>query len=285
MKKFGLMLSGGGARSLAEIGVLKTLERHNLIPDVITGTSMGGMIGGFYVAGLKLSQMEKFAMTVIVSKILDAKSPLIYFLQNKLKKAGPAKYRGMGASLSVLTRQRALDSGRKIEYFLNKVTEGKDFSELRIPFACVAADLLSGKKIVLNEGKLSSAIRATISLPLIFEPFEYNRMLLVDGGVTNNAPIDVAREMGAEVVVAIDVNEDIKKRDEESFKTSFDVSWRATGITQSYIYRMELKSGDLIIKTGLGLDTMDFSKAKECIMKGEEDMEKEIKKLKGLLEG
>ena len=285
MKKFGLMLSGGGARSLAEIGVLKTLERHNLIPDVITGTSMGRMIGGFYVAGLKLSQMEKFAMTVIVSKILDAKSPLIYFLQNKLKKAGPAKYRGMGASLSVLTRQRALDSGRKIEYFLNKVTEGKDFSELRIPFACVATDLLSGKKIVLNEGKLSSAIRATISLPLIFEPFEYNRMLLVDGGVTNNAPIDVAREMGAEVVVAIDVNEDIKKRDEESFKTSFDVSWRATGITQSYIYRMELKSGDLIIKTGLGLDTMDFSKAKECIMKGEEDMEKEIKKLKGLLEG
>jgi len=91
--------------------------------------------------------------------------------------------------------------------------------------------------------------------------------------------------MGAEVVLAIDVYGDIKERDEESFKTSLGVSWCATGITQNYVYKMELKNGDLIVKTGLDLDAMDFSKNKERIKKGEEDIEKEIKKLKELLEG
>ncbi len=204
MKKFGLMLSGGGARSLAEIGVLKTLEKHGLIPDVITGTSMGGMIGGFYAAGFTLPQMEKFATEIVVTKMLDAKSPLLYLEESKTGKARQAGYGGIGSSLSILGSKKALDSGRKIEYFLTKTLAEKTFSELNVPFACIAADLLSGKKIVLNEGRLSSALRATISLPLIFEPFEYNGMLLIDGGFTSNAPVDVAREMGAEVVVAID---------------------------------------------------------------------------------
>lgn len=285
MKKFGLVLSGGDARSLAEIGVLKTLERHNLIPDVITGTSMGGMIGGFYAAGLKLSQMEKFAMAVVVSKMLDAKSPLTYLEENKLKKARQAKYGKIGALLSVLTRQRALDSGRKIEYFFNKTLAEKTFSELDIPFACVAADLVSGKEVVLNSGKLYKAIRATISLPFVFEPFEYNGMLLVDGGIVSNAPVDIARKMGADIVLGVDVNGDIKRREKETFRTPFDTAWRIFGITQNHIYEKELKSCDIVIRTGLDLETLDFSRNEECIKKGEEDMEKEIKKLKGLLEG
>ncbi len=223
-------------------------------------------------------------MEIIASKMLDAKSPLIYFEENKLEKAEPAKYGGIGASLSVLTRQRELDSGRKIEYFLNKTLAKKTFSELDIPFACIAADLLSGKKIVLNEGKLSSAIRATISLLLIFEPFEYNGMLLVDGGIVSNAPVDIAQKIVADIVLAVDVIGDIRRRKKETFRTPFDTARRVVKIAQNHIYEKELKSGDLIIKTGLDLDTTDFSKDKECIMRGEEDMEKEIKKLKGLLE-
>ncbi|MEA3312773.1 MAG: patatin-like phospholipase family protein [Caldisericota bacterium] len=104
------MLSGGGARSLTEVVVLKTLEKHNLIPDVITGTSMGGIVGGFHAAGFKLSQMEKFAMAMVISKMLDTKSPLIYFEENELEKAEPAKYGRIRVSRSVLTRQMALDN-------------------------------------------------------------------------------------------------------------------------------------------------------------------------------
>lgn len=109
-------------------------------------------------------------------------------------------------------------------------------------------------------------------------------MLLVDGGVMSNAPVGIAREMSADIILAVDGSGDIKRRKKETFKTPFNTAWRVFRIAQNHIYEKELKSGDLIVKTGLGLDTLDFSKNKECIMKGEEDMEKEIKKLKELSE-
>lgn len=285
MKKFGLVLAGGGARGLAEIGVLKVLEKYNLIPNIITGTSMGGIVGGLYAAGITPSQMEDFSKELVFGKMLDAKYPLYLFEERKSKKAKLAKYFSIGASLVALGKKNALDSGRKIEYFLNKVTRGKDFSELRIPFACVAADLVSGKEVVLNSGKLYRAIRATISLPFVFEPFEYNGMLLVDGGIVSNAPVDIARKIGADIVLAVDVIGDIRRRKKETFRTPFDTARRVVRIAQNHIYEKELKSCDIVIRTGLDLETLDFSRNEECIMKGEEDMEKEIKKLKGLLEG
>jgi len=284
MKGFGLVLAGGGARGLAEIGVLKVLEKHNLIPDIITGTSMGGIVGGLYAAGITPLQMEDFSRKFVFGKMLDVKYPLYLVEESKSRRAKLMKYFSIGASLVGLGKKNALDSGRKIEYFLNKATAGKDFSELRIPFACVAADLVSGKEVVLNSGKLYKAIRATISLPFVFEPLEYNKMLLVDGGVVNNAPVDIARKMGADIVLVVDVNGGIKKREKETFRTPFDTVWRIFEITQNHIYEEELKSGDIVIRTGLDLETLDFSRNEECIRKGEEDTEKEIRKIKELLE-
>ncbi len=285
MKKFGLVLAGGGARGLAEIGVLKVLEKYNLFPDVITGTSMGGMIGGFYAAGITPLEMEEYAKNVVFGKLLDTKYSLYLIEQRKSNRAKLAKYFSIGASLSSLAKNKALDSGRKVEYFIHQILGEKTFSDLRIPFACIGADLVSGKRIVFNSGKLYKAIRATISIPLVFEPVEYNGMLIVDGGIVSNAPVDIARKMGAEAVLVIDVNGDIEKKKKESFKTPIDIAWRVYEITQNHLYKKELEEGDMVIRTGIDLDTLDFSKNEECIGKGEEDTEREIERIKKLLEG
>ncbi len=283
MKKFGLVLAGGGARGLAEIGVLKVLERHNLFPDVIAGTSMGGMIGGFYAAGLTPTEMEEYAKNIVFGRMLDTRYSLYLIEQEKSRRAKLAKYFSIGASLSSLAKRKALDSGRKVEYFIHRIAGEKTFSDLHIPFACIAADLVSGKEVVLNRGKLYKAIRATISIPLVFEPVEYNGMLLVDGGIVSNAPVDVAREMGADTVLIIDVDGGMGKKEKDSFKTPIDIAWRVYGITQNCLYRKELKEGDMVIKTGIDLDTLDFSRNEECIRKGEEDTEREIEEIKKLL--
>jgi len=180
-KKIGLVLGGGGARGLAHIGVLKVLEREKVPVSVIAGTSMGGLIGATYAAGIPPEEIEKEAHRVRKRKN-----------QVKLLDLG---FKGSGFIKGV----------RVYQYIAGMLGDNLTFDDLKIPLAMVAVDLNTGREVVLKKGKVADAIRATISVPGVFSPFKLEQNRLVDGGISNNVPIDVARNLGAEVVIAVDV--------------------------------------------------------------------------------
>ena len=187
--RLGLALSGGGARGLAHIGVLKALERANIQIDYLAGTSMGGLIAAVYAAGLPPAEIESIALEYRKTRKL-------------LKLADPT-----------IPRQ-GLFHGKQIHVFFEEHLQDHKFSDLRIPLTLVAVDLNSRKEVHLNEGSVADAVRATVSIPGVFTPIERDGQRLVDGGLLNNLPVDIVREMGADIVLAVDIN---ATNDEASF--------------------------------------------------------------------
>lgn len=178
--RVGLALSGGGARGLAHIGVLKVLEEAGVPIDCLAGTSMGGVIAAAYACGLTPEFMEQEALQMAS-------------LRRLLTLADPTLPR------------RGLFEGQKVRQYLTQHLGECTFDDLRVPLAVVAVDLNSGQEVHLRHGKVVDAVRATIALPGIFTPVECDGQLLVDGGVLNNLPADVVRGMGADIVIAVDV--------------------------------------------------------------------------------
>ncbi len=175
--RLGLALGSGSARGLAHIGVLKVLDREGLPIDMIAGTSIGAFIGGAYAVGVTPAEMEQIALSASVRQLFSL--------------------------VDIARPTTALVNGRKVEAFIREIVDDKTFADTKIPFACVAVDLTSEQEVVLREGDLATAIRASISTPVVFAPVARDQQVLVDGGVLNPAPVDVARDMGAETVVAV----------------------------------------------------------------------------------
>jgi len=178
--QIGLALSGGGARGLAHIGVLKVLEREGIPVDFLAGTSMGGVIAAIYASGLDAAYIEKEALRM-------------------------ARLRNLISLLDRTLPRRGLVEGQKVQEYLTTHLRDKTFEEMKIPLALVAVDLISGQEVILDSGSVVEAVRATISLPGVFAPLRLGDYLLVDGGALNNLPADVVRHMGADVVIAVDV--------------------------------------------------------------------------------
>ena len=178
----GLALSGGGARGLAHIGVLRVLERENIPVDFLAGTSMGGIIAAGYAAGLAPDALEQEALSVTRTRRL-------------LRLMDPTFAKG------------GLMQGQRLLAYFEQLFSEQKFADLRLPLALVAVDLNTSQEIVLRDGLVALAVRATMAVPGFFMPVETNNMHLVDGGVLNNMPVDVAREMGAEVVIAVDIGQ------------------------------------------------------------------------------
>jgi len=176
----GLVLSGGGARGLAHIGVLRVLEREGIPIDYLAGTSMGGLIAASYAAGMSSFDMEQEA------RIMTQKRKLFQMADPGLPQGG-------------------LLHGQRVCTFFKHLFGEKTFSELQLPLAVTAVDLITHQEVILQTGSVALAIRATTSLPGVFMPVEMNGMRLTDGGILNNLPVDVARKMGAERVIAIDI--------------------------------------------------------------------------------
>ena len=176
----GLVLSGGGARGLAHIGVLRVLEREGIPVDCLAGTSMGGLIAAGYAAGMTPDALEQEALAVTRTRRL-------------LRLIDPALPKG------------GLMRGQRLLAYFDQLFGQKEFTDLRLPLALVAVDLNTRQEIVLRDGSVALALRATTAVPGVFMPLETNGWRLVDGGVLNNLPIDVARGMGAEVVIAVDI--------------------------------------------------------------------------------
>ena len=178
-KKIGYALGGGAARGLSHIGVLKALEEHNIFPDIVTGTSIGALIGALYAGGIKIGDIEQFALR------LDFKR-LVLLADMTLPLSG-------------------LIGGKRVISLLKSILGDLTFSHLKYDFACVATDIKTGEQVIIRDGSLIEAIRASISLPGIFTPVCIKGRYLVDGGLINEVPVSVCREMGAEYVIGVNV--------------------------------------------------------------------------------
>ncbi len=178
-KKIGLVLGSGAAKGLAHIGVLKVLDELGIKPDIITGTSIGALIGALYASGLKAKEIE------IIAKAINKK---------QAKQLFKVSLNGAGFS-----------EGKNINKMLNSILLKKNIGEFDIPFACVACNIIDGREIVFEKGDAIQAIRASISVPVLLTPQKFNNNVLVDGGLVNPVPVDIARRMGADYIIAVNV--------------------------------------------------------------------------------
>jgi len=206
--KVGLVLSGGGAKGFAHIGVLKQLEEMHIPIDCIAGTSMGAIMGGLYASGMSPREMEQIFTGLDWWDILKDQT------QRKdlafRRKKDDQRYLGnieLGFKHGRFRLPRAMAAGQKLNNLLVTLTRDarRNFDDLNIPFRAVATDLSSGDRIVMGDGSLARAMRASMAIPGVFSPVEIDGMTLVDGGIADNIPVDLAREMGADIIIAVDL--------------------------------------------------------------------------------
>jgi NTE family protein len=177
--KIGYALGGGGARGLSHIGVLKVLEEHNIFPDVIVGTSIGAVIGALYAGGYKASDIERLALGLNWKKMMrlaDITLPTGGFIQ-----------------------------GKRVTALLQSILGDLTFSQLKCTYACATTDVITGEEVILQDGSLIEAVRASISLPGIFRPVPVKGRYLVDGGLLNEVPVSICRRLGADYVIGVNV--------------------------------------------------------------------------------
>jgi len=259
--KVGLALSGGGSRGAAHIGVLRELERWHVPVDYIAGTSVGSIIGGLYASGMSIDEIER----VVVDSNLDE----IFKDKQARKDMAPRRKfdhrifqldKEMGVKQGKIHLPTGFRQGQKLDLFLNKlllsVTQTHDFDALPIPFRAVATDIETGSAVVLGRGNIATAIRASMSIPAIFGDVKMNGYTLVDGGISNNMPVDVVRAMGADVVIAVDIGSNLLSKDR--LGSALGISLQLTNLlvrrtTQEQIQK--LTEQDILITPDLG----DFS--------------------------
>ncbi|HEX4883117.1 MAG TPA: patatin-like phospholipase family protein, partial [Casimicrobiaceae bacterium] len=213
-----LVLSGGGARGAAHIGVLKVLEAYRVPIDCITGTSMGALVGAGYASGMTIAEMEKLTEQLTIDVLFRETPPRQEWTPRRKQEDATNLFRpqiGIGDDGSVRLAKGVV-SGVRLEVVLREISRIKgdvEFDRLPIPFRAVATDLVTGKAKIFERGELASAMRASMSVPGVIAPAEFDGMMLVDGGLVNNLPVDVARSMGADVVIAVNLGTPLASRE------------------------------------------------------------------------
>jgi NTE family protein len=276
--KIGLVLGGGGARGAAHIGVLRVLERERIPVDYVAGTSMGAIVGGLYASGLSADEIERVLNDIDWTEAFDDKSPRVD--RPFVRKRDDDNYLvkrdlGLGDDLQVKF-PAGLIGGQKIDLILKAntlhVSRIDDFDRLPTPFRAIATDILTGQAVVLSHGDLARSIRASMSVPALFAPVEIDGKLLVDGGVANNVPVDVVRQMGADIVIAVDVGSPALTREQLNsvFGITNQLTWILTA-RNTEIQIASLKKTDTFIQPKLGeFSSASFDKAGTVIPLGEE---------------
>ena len=274
--RIGLVLSGGAARGLAHIGVLKALEEQGIKIDAIAGTSMGAVIGGLYASGYKIDELEKLALGINWQQALSDAPPRkdVPFRRKQDDRDFLVKQKlsfrddgSLGLPLGVIQGQNL---ALLLESLLAHASDIRDFDKLPIPFRAVATDIVSGEKRVFRKGHLPQVIRASMSIPAVFAPVEVNGQLLVDGGMVDNIPLDVAREMGVDIAIVVDIGTPLRNR--KQLATVIDVlNQSITLMTQrnSQEQLATLHPNDILIQPPLaGFGVTDFGRAQEMIDAG-----------------
>lgn len=285
--KIGVVLSGGGAKGLAHIGVLKVLEEAGIEIDYIGGTSMGAIVGGLYASGYSATELDSIFGELDADALLRDYTPRgsKNFFEKKNDEMYALTLPFKGFKIGFPT---ALSKGLYNYTTVNRLTEHvrhvRDFNKLPIPFVCIATDIETGREVVLNKGILPDAILASGAFPSLYSPVEIEGRLLIDGGVTNNYPIEEVKKMGADIIIGVDVQDPLKNRDEINGATGILVQIN----NYQMIQKMEgkRKATDIYIKPDIeGYTVIAFEEGRAIIDKGEEAARKILDTLKALGSG
>jgi NTE family protein len=273
--RIGLVLSGGGARGLAHVGVIQVLEEMKIPVYCIAGTSMGAIVGGMYASGMSPAELGKFITSMQWNEAFKDKPDASEMtFRRKSDAADFLIDLDLGFKDGKFTMPRGVLQGQNLNLILKSLlihTEDiDDFNRLNIPFRAVATDIETGDAVILEKGELVKALRASMSIPALFAPVEMDGRLLVDGGIANNLPIDIARRMGADVVIVVDISTELSSRDQ--LATSVAITSQLTSImvqrnTQAQIRTM--REGDILIRPEMGaIGSSDFFKAVDAVAAG-----------------
>ena len=253
--KIGLALGSGGARGLAHIGVIKVLEKNNIPIDFIAGSSIGAMVGGFYAAGLDISKIEEIALETNWRRLFSLVDPHL---------------------------KQGLIGGEKVKVFIDDHIKGKRIEDCEIPFIAVATDLKTGDVAILNRGPLAEAIRASVSIPLVFRPAEIDGKMLADGGLSAPVPVEIVRQMGADIVIAVNLD---KHYFDEKWKLGwYDIANDSLDILRHHLALSNVAGADIVIDIDVGKNYWyQFVNGQDKISTGEEAMSRALPKLKEMI--
>jgi NTE family protein len=263
-KKVGLALSGGGWRGLAHVGVLKTLEKYDIPIDYVAGASAGALIGGLYCYYGNAQELEDFILEF--------------------------GYKDLFKIVSDPKLKNGLIKGEKMIKYLDKMTDKAVVENLKTPFNAVASNILTAKPYYFKEGKLSEAIKASASIPFLFQPTKKEGMVLIDGGATENIPVNCVKEMGANVVIAVSVNTNYFPLKKEELKSSTKIAHASTRTMIDRFSSMLASEADILIEPKLPrkrseigmaylLEFLEFVKGKDIIKIGERETEDNIEEI------
>ena len=255
-KKVGLALGSGGAKGLAHIGVIKVLERRGIPIDVVVGSSIGAMVGGFYASGLTSKEIEEIALNTDWRRIVSVLSD-------------PALKNG-------------LIGGNKTRAFIERYVNGKSIEECRIPFEAIATDLFTGEMVVLRKGSLASAIRASISIPLAYVPAKVEGRILVDGGLANPVPVDEARCTGVDLVIAVNLEQ--HHCPDRWSPGWYGIADNSLSIMRHHLSNLNASRADIVINVDLAKTPwFQFTDGRRKILAGEKATEAILPQLDKLL--
>lgn len=241
--RIGLALGGGAARGFAHIGVIKALEAQGIVPDIVVGTSAGSVVGALYAAGNNGFKLNRMALEMDEAAISDWAVPLF------AKSSGVLK-------------------GEAIQRYVNRAVRNAPIEKFPISFGAVATDLQSGKPILFQRGNAGMAVRASSSVPGVFQPVKIGEKSYVDGGLVAPVPVRYAREMGADFVIAVNISAD---PDAQPSTSSLDVVLQTFAIMGQTINRLEMKDADIVITPSLNaMKGSDFSGRNLAILAGEQ---------------
>jgi NTE family protein len=268
--KVGLVLSGGGAKGLAHIGVLKVIEEAGVRIDYIGGTSMGAIVGALYASGYSAHQLDSIFKAIDFSMLIQDEIPrrakTFYERDDSEKYALTLPFDKFEVSFP-----KGISKGQNLYNLLSKLTshvgEIDDFNELPIPFFCIATNIESGKEVTLNSGYLAKAITASGAIPTLFSPVQINDSIYVDGGVSNNYPVDKVRKLGADYIIGVDVQDTLKTK--EKLNTAFDVFVQISNFNTVEGMIEKRKNTDLYIHPNIDdYNLVSFAEGREIIDSG-----------------
>lgn len=237
--KIGLVLGGGAARGFAHVGVIRILEQEKIPIDLIVGTSVGSLIGALYADKGSSFDLELIAFKIEKEDIFD---------------------------YSVFTSTTGPVRGERLEKFIREKVSFENIEDLPIPFAAVATNLNTGEPVVLDRGPVGLAVRASSSIPGVFIPVQMGSQTLVDGGVVNNVPVEVARSMGADLVIAVNIGKDVVNWNTDNI---VEITLQAVNIMSNEISAFKMQDADVLIEPTVGsVRMMDFSKKEFTIRAG-----------------
>jgi NTE family protein len=283
--KIGLVLSGGGAKGFAHIGVLKVLEEAGIKIDYIGGTSMGAVIGGLYASGYNATQIDSIFKRTnfdeLINDYIPRSSKNFYGKKNDELYAIVLPFSNFRVGIP-----EALSKGMYNYNLLSSLTRNvrhiRDFNKLPTPFLCIGTNIETGEEVLLNKGNLVQAMMASSAFPSLFTPVEIDGNLLVDGGVVNNYPIKEVRNLGADIIIGVDVQDDLLKR--KSLKNATRILVQITNLQSIDKMKSKIKDTDVYIKPDIrDFGVISFDKGEEIIRKGEEAAFAVYEKIKSLV--